>query len=156
MTRYPNLLELHRYHPYGEPAMCGHAGIEPELLHAVLYDGEPLEHAEIMGLARLYGCPAGVLLHRRTIMLDMGRRRHRAMAEEVCALYAGLQHMADAGNQDAGKYQGYAEERFRRFQEAVGHDRLSYCHNLGMRERLSRYIGFATPKPGRRQLRYRN
>lgn len=156
MTRYPNLLELHDRYPCGEPAMCGHAGIEPELLHAVLYGGEPLEPAEVMGLARLYGCPAGVLLSPGTIMLDMGRRRHCAMAEEVCALYAGLRHMADAGNQDAGKYLGYAEGRFRRFQEAVGHDRLSYCHYLGMRERLSQYIGFATPKPGHRQLRHCN
>ncbi len=42
-TRYPNLAELYDYHPYREPAMCDHAGIEMELLYAVLHNGMPCE-----------------------------------------------------------------------------------------------------------------
>lgn len=151
-TRYPNLLELHDYHPYRERAMCDHAGIESELLRAVLYEGEPLDIAESRGLARLYECPVGVILHHETIMLNMGRRRHIAMAANVCVLYIQLQHMSQDGNQDAGKYLGYAERRFMRFLEAVRYDRLSYCHYLGEREELSQYVSFATLKPKRRGL----
>lgn len=156
MTRYPNLLELHKYHPYGEPAMCDHAGIEPELLHAVLYDNELLEPAEVRGLSLLYGCPVGVLMHHDAVMLDMGRMRHRAMAEEVRDLYIQLQRMAQDGNREAEKYLGYVKWKFTRFLEAVRDNRLSYCHYFGMMEDISQCIGFAAPRPGRRQLRRRN
>ena len=50
MTRYPNLLELHRHHPYGVPVLCDHARIEQELLRAVLYEGEQLLPTEIRGI----------------------------------------------------------------------------------------------------------
>ena len=133
--------------------MCDHAGIEPELLHIVLYDGELLEPAEISGLARLYGCPVGVLKCPKVIMLEMGRRKHSAMAAEVCSLYIRLKHMAqDDKNADAEKYMGYAEWRLQGFLEAVKYDRLSYCHCLGAKERFLQYIRFATPQPKRRAL----
>lgn len=61
MTKYPNLLELNKYHPYRWPVVCDHAGIEPELLQAVLEEGEPLLPAELLGIARLYGVPIGLL-----------------------------------------------------------------------------------------------
>lgn len=59
MTRYPSLLELRKYYPYGEPAICDHAGIEPELLHAVLEDGETLLPEEIGGERGFMESPVG-------------------------------------------------------------------------------------------------
>lgn len=153
MTRYPNLLELRKYHPYGEPAICDHAGIEPELLQAVLEDGEPLLPEEIVGAAGLYGVPRGLLECREVTMLDMGRRRHAAMSAWVCALYIQLCHMAQDGNQDAVKYLGFAEWRINRFLDAVRHNNLSYCQYLGIRELLQQYISFSTPRPKRRVCR---
>ena len=150
MTRYPNLLELHRYHPYGEPAICGHGEIEPELLRAVLEDGEPLLPAEIGGIARLYGVPRGLLECRKAVMLDMGRRRHAAMAVKECVSHIQLQHMAQDGNQDAVKYLAFAEWRMERFLDAVRHNSLSYCHYLGIKKVLLDYISFSTPRPKRR------
>lgn len=104
ITRYPNLAELHRYHPYGEPAMCDHAGIEPELLHAVLSDGEPLRYAELLGLARLYGCPVSVLTCQKVIMLDRRRLKHRKMITEVKNLVICLKCMAKEGNEKAKRW----------------------------------------------------
>ena len=150
MTRYPNLLELHNYYPCGEPAVCDHAGIEPELLLAVL-DGEGLlEPAEIRGLARLYGCPVGVLDYPKVIMLDMGRWKHRKMAAEVDSLYMQLKWMARTGNAEAEKYLGWADWKQQRFMRAAYSNKLSYGHYLGVKETLSQYVSFATPRPKRR------
>lgn len=103
-TRYPNLAELHDYHPYGEPAMCDHAGIAPELLHAALHDGEPLEYGELLGLARLYGCPVSVLTCQKVIMLDRRRLKHRKMITEVKNLVICLKCMAKEGNEKAKRW----------------------------------------------------
>jgi hypothetical protein len=150
MTRYPNLLELHNHHPYGEPAMCDHAGIELELLNAVLEGGELLESAEIMGLARLYGIPRGLLESQKVTMLNMKRWKHRKMAAEVDSLYMRLKWMARTGNAEAEKYLKWADLDQQRFMRAAYDNNLSYCHYFGVRERLSQYVSFATPKPKRR------
>lgn len=149
MTRYPNLLELHNHYPCGEPAMCDHAGIEPELLQAVLYGGELLEPAEIMGLARLYGCPAGVLLNRETIMLDMGRLKHAKMAAVVDAAYMLLKR---TDSQEAERYLKFATAKYQRFRMAVNSNGLSYGHYLGVRECVLQYVQWSTPMPKRRAL----
>ncbi|HBA49682.1 MAG TPA: hypothetical protein DCZ91_18180 [Lachnospiraceae bacterium] len=153
MTRYPNLLELRKYHPYGEPAICDHAGIEPELLQAVLEDGEPLLPEEIRGAAGLYGVPRGLLECRRVTMLDMGRWRHRKLVAKVDGLYVTLKRMAREGNQEAGKYLEWAAPEHRRFMRAAYRNKLSYGHYLGTKEQLSQYIRFAAPRPKRRGLR---
>nr|WP_321153043.1 hypothetical protein [uncultured Acetatifactor sp.] len=152
MTRYPNLLELCRHHPYGEPCVCDHARIEPELLRAVLEDGELLLPAEIGGISRLYGVPHGLLECRRAAMLDMGRWRHRKLVAKIDALYVMLKCMAREGNQEAGKYLQWADRELQRFLEAAYRNRLSYGHYLGTREQLSQYIRFAAPRPKRRGM----
>lgn len=131
--------------------MCNHAGIEPELLQAVLEDGELLLQVEIRGLARLYDVSSGLLECPRVVMLNMARRRHSAMAAEMCVLYIQLRHMALDGNQEAVKYQGFNEWRIERFLKAVRHNKLSYCHYLGMKEFLLQYISFSTPRHKRRR-----
>lgn len=151
-TRYPNLAELHDYHPYGEPAMCDHAGIEPELLHAVLSDGEPLRYAELLGLARLYGCPVSVLTCHKLIMLDTDRFRHRKMISEVDNLYIRLKRMAREGNQKAERYLELGDWRHQRFLRAVYSNSLSYGHYFGVKEELLMDISFSTPPPKRRGL----
>lgn len=156
MTRYPNLLELHRYHPYGVPVLCDHAGIEQGLLRAVLYEGEQLLPTEIRGIARLYGVSCGILECRSVTKLDMGRWRHRKMAAEIDAFCIKLKHMAREGNQEAERYLQWADREHQGFMEAAYTNGLSYCHYLGARKFLSQYIEFATPKPERRQLRRRN
>ncbi len=152
ITRYPNLAELHRYHPYGEPAMCDHAGIEPELLHAVLSDGEPLRYAELLGLARLYGCPVSVLACQKLIMLDTDRLRHKKMIAGVDNLYIWLKCMAREGNQKAERYLELDDWRHQRFLRAAYSNSLSYGHYLGMREAFRQDISFSTPRPRRRGL----
>lgn len=151
-TRYPNLAELYDHHPYREPAMCDHAGIEMELLYAVLHNGEPLEYGELLGLARLYGCPVSVLACPKVIMLDTGRFRHRKMITEADNLYLRLKCMAREGNEKAKRWlelTGWTQQEFMR---AVHANRLSYCHYLGVRERLRQYISFSTLAPKRRGL----
>lgn len=151
-TRYPNLAELHDYHPYGEPAMCDHAGIEPELLHAVLRDGELLKHGELLGLARLYGCPVGVLACHKLIMLDTDRFRHRKMIAEVDKLYTRLKCMAREGNQRAERYSELGGWRHQRFLRAAYSNSLSYGHYFGLRENLLMDLSFCASAPRRRGL----
>lgn len=152
MTKYPNLLELHKYHPYGDPALCDYAGIEPELLHAVLEDGETLLPEEIGGAARLYRVPSSLLKCRKVSMLDMKKRRHWKLVGEIDALYVKLKCMAREGNQKAEKYLEWADPEHQRFLKAAYRNKLSYCHYLGIKEQLSQYISFSTPKPKRRGL----
>ncbi len=151
-TRYPNLAELYDYHPYREPAMCDHAGIEMELLYAVLHNGEPLEYGELLGLARLYGCPVSVLACPKVIMLDPGRLRHRKMIAQVDNLYLWLKCMAREGNQAAKRWLKLADWLQQRFMRAVHTNSLSYGHYFGVREQLLQYISFSTPSPKRRGL----
>lgn len=151
-TRYPNLVELHKYYPCGEPAVCDHAGIEPELLHAVLYNGKRLKYAELLCLAGLYCCPVSVLTCPKVIMLDTERPRHRKMIAKVDNLYTQLKCMAREGNQKAERWlelTGWVQQRFLR---AAYNKNLSYCHDLGVREQLRQYISFSTPSPKRRGL----
>lgn len=152
MTRYPNLLELRKYHSYGEPVMCDHAQFEPELLRAVLEEGEPLLPAEIRKLAQLYECPVGVLDCTKVIMLDMGRWRHRKTVAEVDNLYIRLKCMAREGDQKAEKYLEWADQEQQRFMKAAYSNKLSYCHYWGTKKQLSLYIDFAAPRPKRRKL----
>lgn len=152
ITRYPNLVELYKHHPYREPAMCDHGGIEPELLQAVLYDGERLEPSELLGLARLYGCPVVVLEHRELIMLDRNKPKHRKMIAEVDNLYIKLKCMAREGNEQAKTYAELTDWTQQGFLRAAHINKLSYCHYLGMREKIRMYISFSTPRPRRRGL----
>jgi len=108
ITRYPNLLEMHKYYPCGEPAMCDHARIEPDLLHAVLYNGGMLRFPEILRLAKLYNCPIGVLNHPKTVMLDIKKLKHRKMIAEVDNFYKELKCIVREGNQEAEKYLKWA------------------------------------------------
>ena len=133
MTKYPNLLELNKYHPYGEPAICGHAGIEPELLQAVLEDSGLLLSDELRGIARLYGVPRGLLECRKVSMLDMKKWRHWKLVGEIDALYIKLKCMAREGNQKAEKYLGWADQKHQRFLKAACGNKLSYCHYLGIK-----------------------
>lgn len=151
-TRYPNLAEMLEYHPYSDCTVCDHARIEPELLDAVLNEGEVLEFSEILGIARLYECPMGVLEHGKVIMLDMGRWRHRNMVAEISSLHIQLHCMAEEGNQEAEKYLEQADEAVQRFIKAAYDNRLSYCHYFGVKERIGQYIFFARPKEKKRGL----
>ena len=108
--------------------MCDHAGIEPELLYAVLHNGEPLEYAELLGLAGLYGCLVSVLICPKIIMLDPGRLRHRKMIAQVDNLYLWLKCMAREGNQAAKRWLKLADWLQQRFMRAVHTNSLSYGH----------------------------
>lgn len=152
MNKYPNLLEMLKYYPCGEPAVCDHAGIEPELLHAALNGDEPLTLDEIMGISRLYGCPVSMIGCHKVIMLDMGRWRHKKLVAEVDNLYIRLKCMAGEGNQEAEKYMKLAGWKQQRFLKAARENRLSYGHYLGMKEWLTQFIEFAALRPKRRGL----
>lgn len=152
MTGYPNLQELITWHPYGEPVICDHARIEPELLHAALEGKEGLTQIEVIAIARLYGCPASVISCPNLVKLDAGRLRHKKMFREVCCIYFELKRMSREGNRDAEKYLGWAEREYQMFLAAAYGDGLTYGHYLGIKERLSQYVSFATPKPKRRGL----
>lgn len=152
MNKYPNLQELFKYHPYGENTACDHAEIGPELLHAAFKGEELLTPFEVISIARLYGCPAGVIECPKLTMLDMGRRRHKKMVMEVDCLYIQLKCMARDGDREAEKYLEYADWKQQRFMRAAYEDRLSYCHYLGAKEQLKQYISFAAPKPKQRGL----
>jgi hypothetical protein len=151
-TRYPNLVELYKYYPCGEPAMCDHAGIEPELLYAVLRNGERLELQELLGFARLYGCSMGVLKCQKVIMLDRTRWKHRKMIADVDSLYIRLKCMAREGNEEAEGYLKLAEWAQQEFLRSAHINRVSYCHYLGTKEKIQQYISFSTPLPQRRGL----
>lgn len=152
MNKYPNLQELLKYHPYGENTACDHAEIGPELLHAAFKGEELLTPVEAISIARLYGCPAGVIGCPGLIMLDMGRPRHKKMVTEVDCLYIQLKYMAGCGNQEAEKYLEHADWKQQGLMGAAYEDRLSYCHYLGVKEQLKQYIKFAELKPKRRGL----
>lgn len=132
--------------------MCDHAGIEPELLHAVLRDGELLKHGELLGLARLYGCPVGVLACHKLIMLDTDRFRHRKMIAEVDKLYTRLKCMAREGNQRAERYSELGGWRHQRFLRAAYSNSLSYGHYFGLKENLLMDLSFCASAPRRRGL----
>lgn len=150
MNKYPNLGELIKYYPCGEPTVCDHAGIGPELLRAVLNGDEALTLIEVIRLSRLYKCPAGVISCPKAIMLDMDRYRHKKIVAEVDALYMRLKWMADTGNTEAGKYLERVEWEWQRFVRAVSTNKLSYGHYLGIKEHVEQYVSFAIPKPKRR------
>lgn len=152
MTKYPNLLELHKYHPYGEPAICDHAGIDLELLQAVLCDGVALEEHEIRGIARLYGLPFGLISAPVVSMLDMTRYRHRRMAADVDLLYMRLKYMALMEHNDSAvRYLSKCGWIYHRFTAAVKANRLTYAHYFGTMEYLEQLISFSAPKPERRK-----
>lgn len=152
MTKYPNLLELIKYYPCGEMTICDYAEIEPELLHAVMNDGEPLECMELIRLARLYECPVEVLAHRKIIMLDWNRYKHKRMIAKVNNMCMQLMYMAKIqSNVEAEKYFIYADRENQRFLEAAWENNLSYGHYLGTYEQISQYVRFSTPEPKRKR-----
>ncbi len=108
MNKYPNLQELIKYHPYSEATVCGHAGIEPELLHAILEGSEAFAPAEVIAIARLYECPVDVISCPCLIMLDMTRIRHKKMVRDVVSIYKQLGRMAEGGNNEAEGYLKWA------------------------------------------------
>lgn len=152
MTKYPNLVELLRYYPCGIPAVCKHAEIEPELLAAVLDGTEVLTPVEIMGLARLYKCPVGVLNYPEVIMLDKYRWRHMQMILEADRIYMRLRAMAGAGNERAAGYIKHVKWKWQKFLRAVYEGKLSYCHYLGAKESFLQCVRWSTPAPERRSL----
>lgn len=152
MTKYPNLLELIRYYPCGTPAVCDHAGIEPELLGAVLDGAEELTPVEIMGLSRLYGCPAGVLYHPGVIMLDMGRMKHHRMVKDVVSIHGQLLDMAAEGNRKAAQYINSNEWRYLEFTFSLLGNKLSYCHYLGVKKTFLNFVQWLAPAPKGRGL----
>lgn len=153
MTKYPNLVEIMKYHPYGERTACDHARIELELLHAVMNEGEPLETIEIIQLAKLYQCPAEILTRYKIIMLDLNRWKHNKMASQVDALYLQLKYMAKCqGNLKAKKYLSLCEREYQRYARAACDNKLSYGHYLGAYKQFSQYCSFSMPEPKRRGL----
>lgn len=155
MTKYPNLVELLRYYPCGTGTVCDHAEIEPELLEAVLEGTEALMPVEIMRLAQLYECPAGILNHPEAIMLDMGRMKHQRMMKEVVSIHTQLQAMAAGGNQKAAEYIELDEWRYLAFTFSVLGNKLSYCHYLGVKEVFQNCVSWSTPAPKRRGIERR-
>lgn len=153
MTLYPNLVELIKYYPCHETTVCDYAEIEPEVLHAVMNDGEELRYMELVGLSRLYECQIGVLTHHKVIMMDMRRWKHKKMAGELDFLYVQIRLMA--GREDNERAKGCLERAewvHQRFLKAVCENKLSYGHYLGSYERLSSYAAQLKPKPKRRSL----
>ncbi len=74
------------------------------------------------------------------------------MITEADNLYLRLKCMAREGNEKAKRWlelTGWTQQEFMR---AVHANRLSYCHYLGVRERLRQYISFSTLAPKRRGL----
>lgn len=153
MTKYPNLAELLRYYPCGTPTVCDHAGIEPELLEAVLGGSEVLTPVEIVELARLYGCSVGILSHPTVIMLDMDRLKHKRMAQEIDCIYMRLMAMGGDGNLKAEKYLELDRWSYQDFLRAIHENKLSYCHYLGKKKELLNYVRWSEPEPRRRGLR---
>ena len=153
INTYPNLAEILKYHPYGEPTACDFAQIEPEVLHAALDGKKLLESVEIIRLALLYRCPEGVIRHHKSIMLDMGRWKHRVMSAEIDSLYMRLKYMAKCEkNEKAVGYLGFCEWEMQRFMKSAYDNKLSYGNWLGTRHQIQQYIMFSTPQPQRRSL----
>ena len=63
-----------------------------------------------------------------------------------------LKCMAEGGNKKAEKYLQWADWEQQRFLRAIYEDRLSYGHYLGVKEKLSQYVQFATPQLRRREV----
>lgn len=152
MNKYPNLQELIKYHPYGETVVCEYARIEPELLHAALDGKEVLTPIEIIAIARLYGCSAGVLNHPKVIMLDMNKLKHNRMVTEIDFMRIRLKCMARHGNLEAKKYLEWADRENQVIMRMAYNNKVSYGCYLGVKECLDQYLCFATPKPKRRGL----
>lgn len=153
MTLYPNLAELIKYYPCNETTVCDYAEIEPEVLHAVVNDGEKLRYMELVGLSRLYECPIGVLAHQEVIMMDMSRWKHKKMAAAVDSLYMQLKYMAKCeGNEEAKSRLERADKVHQKFARDAYDNKLSYGHYLGAYERLSLDVARSKPRPKRRSL----
>ncbi len=153
MTLYPNLAELIKYYPCHETTVCDYAEIEPEVLHAVVNDGEKLRYMELVGLSRLYECPIGVLAHQEVIMMDMSRWKHKKMAAAVDSLYMQLKYMAKCeGNEEAKSRLERADKVHQKFARDAYDNKLSYGHYLGAYERLSLDVARSKPRPKRRSL----
>lgn len=153
ITRYPNLREIMKYHPYSEHTVCDMVNIEPELLQAVLNGCAFLDPADIIQIAALYGCSIGVIQYNKLIMLNMDRQKHSLMAAEVDSLYMRLKYMAKCErNEDAARYLEFCDMNIQEFMRAAHTNQLSYGHWLGIRHKMMDYLIFATPCK-RRELR---
>lgn len=149
---YPNLKALIENHPYNILSFADHAGVTVELLEAALDGKKELHAGELYGIARLTGVPCSALDCQKLIMLDMKRWRHGIMAAEIDDLYFRLVSMAKEGNRTAEKHLEQADEAHECFLGAVYANKLSYCHYLGVKERLQDYISFARPKREKRGI----
>lgn len=80
---YPNLVELHRFHPYSDCTMAEHAGVTEDLFLAVLRGEDDLTYSEFYRLSQLVNIPVSILCSPSVTMLDPGEPDHSMMAEEA-------------------------------------------------------------------------
>lgn len=75
-TRYPNLFAEWAASPFHLWVLCDHAGVERNVMKAVLYDGEKLLTEEALGLSQLFNVSMNCLFS-PGLNLIAGERLHR-------------------------------------------------------------------------------
>lgn len=92
-TRYPNLFAEWAASPYHLWVLWDHAGVERNVMKAVLYDGEELLAGEAFGLSRLFNV-SGDYLFSQGLNLIAGERLHRK-AYDLFGLYGDISGRKD-------------------------------------------------------------
>ncbi len=142
-TKYPNLKELVRYHPYHIDSFARHANVTTELLQAALTDDEDLEKVELLRICHLVNVPYTVLALDHLIYLDRKNYRHRCMMDGLTKKLYDLWEYQKSGSKAADDYmKGRGRHELVNMQLSFNNEwpPVTYCQYLGIKDTLDQTL----------------
>lgn len=138
--KYPNLIEMVKYHPYHISTFADHAGVTTELMEEAVKGNEDLLLAEKQGIARLLGVPISLLFLPKPILMDRKNRKHQKMVEDLMAQLTIINEYHLHGSHAADMFMKYGRGYLVNLELMFLDDRATYCQYLGQKERVQQAL----------------
>lgn len=140
MSKYPNLSEIVKYHPYHIGTFAYHADVTLDLLQAALNGQEELYSGEIIKISRLVGVPVSVLICPKLIMLDKNRLKHKQMIRDLISKRVYIRERFQSGSLEAKTFMQWYGSELELLHALFTDDKASYGRYLGLKSRIDRCL----------------
>ncbi len=140
MSKYPNLSEVIKYHPYHIGTFAYHADVTMELLQAVVDGQEELHLDEIREISKLIDIPVSVLICPNRIMLDKNRFKHKQMINELFGKRIYIRECFQSGSLEAETFMRRYWSQLDLFHSLFIHNKASYMRFIGIKERINQCL----------------
>lgn len=140
MTKYPNLGEVVKYHPYHICTFANHADVTMDLFQAALDGQEELHSDEIRKISKLIKTPVSVLSSPNRIMLDKNRFKHKQMISQLMSKRVYIRECFQSGSLEAETFMRRYWSQLDLFCVMFTHNQASYGRFIGIKERINQCL----------------